>query len=102
MKNTEINQNGKKYIMTTGSFVNEAYKKEWMEFVPNMKDREGNPIRYADATFCADEGNDFAVYDGGQNYMGRVNRKTGEIEFNGAKDEYKSTFLEAAKKVICG
>lgn len=102
MEQTNVEMNGRKYIMTTGSFVNEAYKKEWMEFIPNMKDRKGDPIRYADGTFGADDGNDFAVYDGATNYLGRVNRKTGEINFNGEKDEYKKTFLEAAKNVICG
>lgn len=101
MNKTKITMGNKTYDLYTGSFVNNAYKSTWTEFVPGWKDRAGNPVRYADGTFSSDDGSDFAVYDGAQNYLGRVNKVTGAVEYNGAKDDYKESFLLAAKEEIC-
>ena len=84
--------------MTNINFINKEYKKEWIEFVPNTD----NTVRYCEGTAAADDGVDFAVYDGATNYMGRVNKLTGEISYNGKEgEEYNKTFLLAAKETIC-
>lgn len=101
MKKTEIVMNGRSHNLYTGTFVNDGYKKEWDEFVPGWTDRDGNPIPYAVGSYTSDDTINFAIYDGGQNLMGRINKTTGEIEYNTRKDEYKETFMVAAKKVIC-
>ena len=84
------------YILTTGSFINKEYKPEWTEFVPGTK------VRYCEGTFGSDDGNDFAVYDGATNYLGRIDRAAKKItEYNGAEDGYKRTFMYAALAEIC-
>lgn len=89
--------------MKTMQFVNEGYKKEWLELVPNMYDRDGNHPRYCEGTAISEDGGiDWAVFDGGQNYMGRVNKATGEIIYDNGNDEYNDTFLKAAAAAICG
>lgn len=81
--------------MTSISFINGFYKPEWQEFVP------GTAVRYCEGVAVAADDNDFAVYDGGTSYMGRVDKATGEITYGGDKDDYKEGFLAAAKAVIC-
>lgn len=92
MKKTDMGN----YILTTGSFINKEYKPEWTKFVHGAK------VRYCEGTFSSDDGNDFAVYDGATNYLGRINRAAKKItEYNGAEDEYKRTFMNAALAEIC-
>lgn len=81
-------------IKDHGSFVNSLYKKEWDVYTHDGK------TKFADGTFFSDDGEWFAVYDGATNYMGRVNKTTGEIQFNGTPDVYKETFLVEAKRSI--
>ena len=92
MKKTDMGN----YILTTGSFINKEYKPEWTEFV------RGTKVRYCEGTFGSDDGNDFAVYDGATNYLGRIDRAAKKItEYSGAEDEYKRTFMNAALAEIC-
>lgn len=94
MKKTDMGN----YILTTGSFINKEYKPEWIEFVPFTN----NKVRYCEGTFSSDDGNDFAVYDGATNYLGRIDRAAKKItEYNGAEDDYKRTFMNAALAEIC-
>ena len=94
MKKTDMGN----YILITGSFINKEYKPEWTEFVPGTN----NKVRYCEGTFSSDDGNDFAVYDGATNYLGRINRAAKKItEYNGAEDDYKRTFMNAALAEIC-
>ena len=95
MKETIIKMGDGLHKVISGSFTNNEYKNEWDEFVP------GTEVRYKEGTYISDDGNDFAVYDGATNYLGRVNKETGEISYNGSENEYDKTFLEAAKKEIC-
>lgn len=101
MKKTEIIMNKRSHNMYTDTFVNKYYKKEWEEFVPGWEDRDGNPVPYAVGTYITEDLVNYAIYDGGQNYMGSVNKATGEIKYNTSKDEYKDSFLLSAKEVIC-
>ena len=78
------------------AFTVEGYPAEYAEFVPNTT------LRYADGAADSDDGVDFCVHDGGFNYMGRVNRTTGEITVDGEGGAYKEMFLKAAKKAVCG
>lgn len=96
MKKTVITMGDNTYVMTHGSFVNKAYKPEWKKFVPGTN----NTVRYCEGTFGSDDGVDFAIYDGGTNYVGRVNKETGEMKPN-TDTEYDKSFVEAAKAVIC-
>lgn len=95
MKVTNVKMGDGNHEMFYGSFTNVEYKKEWDEFVPGTK------VLYKEGTYVSDDGNDFAVYDGATNYLGRVNKETGEIFYNGSESEYNKTFLESAKKEIC-
>lgn len=95
MKVTNVKMGDGNHKMFYGSFTNVEYKKEWDEFVPGTK------VLYKEGTYVSDDGNDFAVYDGATNYLGRVNKETGEISYNGSESEYNKTFLESAKKEIC-
>ena len=95
MKETIVRMGDGLHKMFTGSFTNNEYKNEWDEFVPGTK------VLYKEGTYTSDDGNDFAVYDGATNYLGRVNKETGEISYNGSENEYDKTFLESAKKEIC-
>lgn len=95
MKVTNVKMGDGNHEMFYGSFTNSEYKKEWDEFVPGTK------VLYKEGTYASDDGNDFAVYDGATNYLGRVNKETGEISYNGSESEYNKTFLESAKKEIC-
>lgn len=78
-----------------GSFVNTLYKGTWAKLVP------GTNAEYKNGTYVSKDGTDYAVYDGATNYMGRVNRETGEIKANGEMSEYKESFLKSAKDAIC-
>ena len=69
------------------AFENKGYKKEW---------KKGG-YKYGTA-FENDDGS-FTVYDGAQNFLGKV-LKDGSFEFNGSKDEYKETFLKSAKEAL--
>ena len=95
MKVTNVKMGDGNHKMFHGSFTNSEYKKECDEFVPGTK------VLYIEGTYVSDDGNDFAVYDGATNYLGRVNKETGEISYNGSESEYNKTFLESAKKEIC-
>lgn len=75
------------------TFVNEQYKAEWLQVVPGTK------RLYRDGSYFPRENGVFVVYDGADNAMGTVD-KAGNIEYNGAKDEYKESFLMAAKEDI--
>ena len=95
MEVTNVKMGDGNHEMFYGSFTNAEYKKEWDEFVPGTK------VLYKEGTYVSDDGNDFAVYDGATNYLGRVNKETREISYNGSESEYNKTFLESAKKEIC-
>ena len=95
MKETIVKMGDGLHNVISGSFTNNEYKNEWDEFV------SGTKVLYKEGTYVSDDGNDFAVYDGATNYLGRVNKETGEISYNGSESEYNKTFLEAAKKEIC-
>ena len=95
MEVTNVKMGDGNHKMFHGSFTNVEYKKEWDEFVPGTK------VLYKEGTYVSDDGNDFAVYDGATNYLGRVNKETGVISYNGSESEYNKTFLESAKKEIC-
>lgn len=97
MEVTNVKMGDGNHKMFHGSFTNTEYKKTWTEFVPGTH----NKVRYCEGTFVSNDGNDFAVYDGATNYLGRVNKETGEISYNGSESEYNKTFLESAKKEIC-
>lgn len=70
-------------------FRNTEYKKDWNKYVGSSK-RE-----YADGTYF-EEGDSYAVYDGGQNLMGYVH-KNGTFTTDGALTEFKASFLRTAK-----
>lgn len=73
-----------------GSFVNTLYKGTWAKLVP------GTNAEYKNGTYVSKDGVDYAVYDGATNYIGRVNKETGELTSNGAMTEYKASFLICA------
>ena len=70
-------------------FRNTLYKDAWKKHVgDSTKD-------YADGTYF-EEGDGYAVYDGGQNLMGYIN-KAGVFSAAGPLNEYAATFLREAK-----
>ena len=73
-------------------FVNNYYHDEWAQEVP------GTGAPYREGSYI--EGG-WAVYDGAQNWMGRI-EKNGNIIYNGSRSDYKETFLQAAKEVLIG
>lgn len=75
------------------TFVNENYRSEWLQVVP------GTSRLYREGSYFPRENGVFMVYDGADNAMGTVD-KAGNIEYNGVKDEYKESFLLAAKEDI--
>lgn len=78
----------------TDVFENKYYKAEWKENVPNTNQR------YADGTY-AEEPDKFAVYDGATNYIGYIDKRTGNFWVNGdPNSEYNCSFLKAAKEVL--
>lgn len=68
-------------------FKNIYYKPEW-------KQGEGYELGTVHPA-----GNGFAVYDGKQNYMGRI-EADGSITYNGEASEYKRSFLLSAKVIL--
>ena len=72
--------------MECRTFVNKGYKAEW------------KPGYAQGDAYCNEDGS-WAVYDGGQNYMGKVNAD-GRLTYNGTKSDYKESFLLAAKEAL--
>lgn len=71
-------------------FRNTSYKDEWQKYVGSSK------TEYADGTYF-EEGGKYAVFDGGHNLMGCVD-KNGTFSTDGsALTEYKASFLRSAK-----
>lgn len=77
------------------SFINDEYKKEWLEWVPGLEGK----VRYCEGTYTLLGDGTKVVYDGATNYMGKV-MPDGTFVFNQAgtePGEYELTFLNAAK-----
>ena len=76
------------------AFVNDEYKDEWLEYVPNF----GNgKVRYADATYIRLEDGSKQVYDGATNLMGHV-LADGTLKPLEEGYEYQLSFLRCAAK----
>lgn len=79
------------------SFVNEEYKKEWIEFVPHTN----NKIRYCEGTCVSEKGFDkWAVYDGATNFLAHISKIDRSVEYNGEADDYKKSFVKYALKKL--
>lgn len=77
------------------SFTNEEYKDSWIKYVPNTNER------YCDGTVVTEtQDTSWCVYDGATNALAWIDKTTGEVEYNGERDEYKETFVKYAKKAI--
>lgn len=77
------------------AFTNEEYKKSWIEFVPNTSNK------YCEGTAVTEVGYDkYCVYDGATNALAWIDKKTGKVEYNGEKSEYKESFVKYAKKAL--
>lgn len=79
-----------KYNPEHFEFLNRGYKEEWIQ---------GEDFEYGTAWKNGD--GSWTVYDGKQNYMGKV-KPDGSFVSNGPgePDEYETTFLTSAKQVI--
>lgn len=69
-------------------FKNSGYRAEWAQ-----------GAGYELGTAHQGETGEYAVYDGKQNFMGVV-KADGGLVCNGAKSEYKESFLQAAKAAL--
>lgn len=70
------------------AFVNTRYSKEW-------KQGEG----YENGSIAVNEDGSYTVYDGGQNYMGKI-MADGEVVCKGSSIEYKMSFIDSAKDAL--
>lgn len=73
-------------------FRNTLYKDEWDKYVGT------STHEFADGTFFK-EGDKFAVYDGGQNLMGYID-KNGVFSAVSPLTEYMASFLRSAKEEL--
>ena len=70
--------------LQTFSFINEEYKKDWIEFVPHTN----NKVRYCEGTCSSEKGYDkWAVYDGAINFLAHISKIDRSVEYNGEADE---------------
>ena len=83
--------------LQTFSFINEEYKKDWIEFVPHTN----NKVRYCEGTCSSEKGYDkWAVYDGAINFLAHISKIDRSVEYNGEADEYKKSFVKYALKKL--
>lgn len=83
--------------LQTFSFINEEYKKDWIEFVPHTN----NKVRYCEGTCGSEKGYDkWAVYDGATNFLAHISKIDRSVEYNGEADEYKKSFVKYALKKL--
>ena len=83
--------------LQTFSFINEEYKKDWIEFVPHTN----NKVRYCEGTGGSEKGYDkWAVYDGATNFLAHISKIDRSVEYNGEADEYKKSFVKYALKKL--
>ena len=83
--------------LQTFSFINEEYKKDWIEFVPHTN----NQVRHCEGTCGSEKGYDkWAVYDGATNFLAHISKIDRSVEYNGEADEYKKSFVKYALKKL--
>lgn len=83
-------------ITDTFGFTNSGYNSSWLQKTPYG-------TNYANGTASSDDGIDYAIYDGAQNYVGRINALTGKYTANnsyGIIDDYSRSFLDSAAKQL--
>ena len=75
--------------MKHNGFRNKYYQEDWIQ-------NEG----YEDGSAYENEEGAWAVFDGRQNYMGKVDPATGDMESNGEMTQYKESFLRSALEAL--